>query len=50
MYLPGDSPDERYFVSEAPDAQFVLWDADDEDATVERLEDGGLHARVVLAG
>jgi hypothetical protein len=49
QYLPGDPPEERFFLAEAQDAQFVLWEADPEDERVELLRAGGLNARVVTS-
>ena len=34
MYRPGDPPDDRYFIPELKDAQFILWNADPVDQSV----------------
>jgi hypothetical protein len=47
MYLAGDPPPERFFVSDAPTAPFVLWDADLEDELVTRLRARGVDALVI---
>ncbi len=52
MYLPGkEPPDERFFVPEARDCNYILWCEDEWDAgaagVVEQLRHVGLSARVV---
>jgi hypothetical protein len=47
QFREGDPPEERRFAPHAPDAPYLLWEAEDEADVVERLRAAGLDARVV---
>jgi hypothetical protein len=49
QFRDGDPPEESRFAPQAPEAQYVLWDADSESEVVERLRTAGIDARTVAS-